>query len=201
MYALIASDSAALRSAASVLLNSFDPLAELLFASSLGEIEAYLNLGCVKSAVIDPNIAGYGRDFDLARLAQAYPAVRFSALAPAAIRPNLFDGADTHPMRPPAPQPEAQTPLTARQHDVLRLLREGRSTKEIARRLNLAVPTVKTHLAALYRQLGARNRVEAVMKAVAPRPSNHTPSNHTPANHNSAIHDRLAALGRHIPAA
>jgi hypothetical protein len=31
------------------------------------------------------------------------------------------------------------------------------------------VPTVKTHLAALYRQLGARNRVEAVVKAGMPR--------------------------------
>jgi DNA-binding NarL/FixJ family response regulator len=59
--------------------------------------------------------------------------------------------------------------LTGRQRDVLRLLGEGRSTKDIARRLGLAVPTVKTHLAALYRQLGARNRVEAVVKASMPR--------------------------------
>lgn len=56
-------------------------------------------------------------------------------------------------------------PLTARQSDVLTLLAEGRSTKDIARRLGLAVPTVKTHLAAVYRQLGARNRLQAVVKA------------------------------------
>lgn len=61
--------------------------------------------------------------------------------------------------------------LTGRQVDVLRLVREGKATKEIARQLGLAVPTVKTHLAALYRQLGVRNRVEAAMKQSAPAPS------------------------------
>jgi LDH2 family malate/lactate/ureidoglycolate dehydrogenase len=53
------------------------------------------------------------------------------------------------------------------QADVLNLLAEGRSTKDIARRLGLAVPTVKTHLAAVYRQLGAHNRLQAVVKASA----------------------------------
>ncbi len=66
------------------------------------------------------------------------------------------------PIEPPV---ETGPALTGRQRDVLHLLGEGRSTKDIARRLGLAVPTVKTHLAALYRQLGARNRVEAVVKA------------------------------------
>ena len=55
-------------------------------------------------------------------------------------------------------------PLTARQQDVLRLLAEGRPTKDIARRLNLSVSTVKAHLAAAYRTLGAHNRVEAVVR-------------------------------------
>ncbi len=71
---------------------------------------------------------------------------------------------------PPVPAREAETaphPLTARQSDVLTLLAEGRTTKDIARRLGLAVPTVKTNLAAVYRQLGARNRPQAVVKAGA----------------------------------
>ena len=68
--------------------------------------------------------------------------------------------------------PEQDAPnLTGRQLDVLRLVREGKATKEIARQLGLAVPTVKTHLAALYRQLGVRNRVEAAMTQTAPPPS------------------------------
>jgi DNA-binding NarL/FixJ family response regulator len=53
--------------------------------------------------------------------------------------------------------------LTGRQTEVLDLLRKGQSTKQIARTLKLAVPTVKVHLSCLYRALGARNRIEAVV--------------------------------------
>ena len=55
--------------------------------------------------------------------------------------------------------------LTERQRDVLRLMAEGRSTKDIARTLDLAVSTIKVHLAAVYRTVGARNRVEALCRA------------------------------------
>ena len=55
--------------------------------------------------------------------------------------------------------------LTSRQNDVLRLLGEGRSTKDIARCLNLSVGTIKVHLASIFRALGARNRVEAALRA------------------------------------
>ena len=52
--------------------------------------------------------------------------------------------------------------LTRRQMDVLSLLSEGRSTKEIARSLNLGVGTIKAHLDGLYRTLGVHNRTAAV---------------------------------------
>jgi DNA-binding NarL/FixJ family response regulator len=55
--------------------------------------------------------------------------------------------------------------LTERQRDVFNLLAEGCPTKTIARRLDLAVGTVKVHLAAIYRTLGATSRLEAVAKA------------------------------------
>lgn len=55
--------------------------------------------------------------------------------------------------------------MTDRQRDVFLLLAEGCPTKTIARRLNLAVGTVKVHLAAIYRQLDASGRMEAVAKA------------------------------------
>ncbi len=55
--------------------------------------------------------------------------------------------------------------LTARQRDVLRELAKGHATKEIARTLGLAESTVKIHLAALYRHLGARNRTQAAILA------------------------------------
>ena len=52
--------------------------------------------------------------------------------------------------------------LTDRQRDVFRLLQEGCNTKTIARRLDLAIGTVKVHLAAIYRVLGASGRLEAL---------------------------------------
>ncbi len=68
----------------------------------------------------------------------------------------------------PAPVPQGSpllTHLTDRQIEVFHLLSEGCATKTIARRLGLAVGTVKVHLAAIYRVLGAHCRVEAVAKA------------------------------------
>jgi DNA-binding NarL/FixJ family response regulator len=69
----------------------------------------------------------------------------------------------------PARVPGSPAGLTGRQQEVLNLLAEGRSTKDIARRLALGVGTVKVHLTGVYRALGARNRTEAVAKAVAIR--------------------------------
>ncbi len=61
--------------------------------------------------------------------------------------------------------PPSLATLTDRQRDVFRLLAEGCATKTIARRLDLAVGTVKVHLAAIYRVLGAHSRMEAMAKA------------------------------------
>jgi DNA-binding NarL/FixJ family response regulator len=69
------------------------------------------------------------------------------------------------PPSPPSARPEPVSQLTERQRDVLRLMAEGRSTKDIARTLDLAVSTIKVHLAAVYRTVGARNRVEALCRA------------------------------------
>jgi len=75
-------------------------------------------------------------------------------------------------LRAPAPAARAETDtrpmlvsLTDRQRDVFQLLAEGCATKTIARRLDLAVGTVKVHLAAIYRVLGAHSRMEAMAKA------------------------------------
>ncbi len=61
--------------------------------------------------------------------------------------------------------PQALAQLTPRQRDVLRLLAEGKSNKLIARELHLTESTVKVHLLAVFRLLGAHNRTEAVMIA------------------------------------
>jgi DNA-binding NarL/FixJ family response regulator len=56
---------------------------------------------------------------------------------------------------------EAQ--LTGRQHEVLRLLSEGRSNREISKILGIAEGTVKVHVNAAFRVLGVRNRVSATV--------------------------------------
>ena len=55
--------------------------------------------------------------------------------------------------------------ITERQKDVLKLLAEGAPIKKICRQLNLSEGTVKTHVAAIYRAFGARNRTEALLAA------------------------------------
>lgn len=57
--------------------------------------------------------------------------------------------------------------LTTRRREVLRLLAQGLSNKRIALELNLAEGTVKLHVSAILRALGARNRTEAALKARA----------------------------------
>ena len=59
--------------------------------------------------------------------------------------------------------PDVLGKLTPRQRDVLELLVEGQSNKEIARTLDLGEGTVKIHLAALFRNLGVRNRATAAV--------------------------------------
>lgn len=52
--------------------------------------------------------------------------------------------------------------LTARQTDVLELMCEGNTNKMIAKSLNLTEGTVKLHVRAILRTLGASNRTQAV---------------------------------------
>jgi DNA-binding NarL/FixJ family response regulator len=70
-------------------------------------------------------------------------------------------------MAPAADDLTEQTSLTAREREVLALLADGQSNREIASSLYVSLPTVKTHLAHIYAKLGARNRNEALGRAVA----------------------------------
>jgi LuxR family maltose regulon positive regulatory protein len=60
-------------------------------------------------------------------------------------------------------------PLTARELEVLRLVAAGRSNREIAAELYLALGTVKAHVHTIGGKLGAANRTEAVARARALR--------------------------------
>ncbi len=60
--------------------------------------------------------------------------------------------------------------LTPRQVEVLRLLEQGRSTKQIAAELHLSTETVRNHVRRLFKALGVNSRLEAVAAARAASP-------------------------------
>jgi LuxR family maltose regulon positive regulatory protein len=68
----------------------------------------------------------------------------------------------------PTPAPPAQPlaePLSQRELEVLRLIAQGLSNREIGERLFLAVDTVKGHNRRIFGKLMVRRRTEAVAKA------------------------------------
>ena len=59
--------------------------------------------------------------------------------------------------------------LTDREKEVLQLLAEGRSNKEVAMVLDLSLSTVETHRANLMQKLNLHNTAEVVLYAVRKR--------------------------------
>lgn len=57
------------------------------------------------------------------------------------------------------------SPLTPRQHEILQLIGHGRTTKEIARELDLSVKTVEAHRAQIMERLGVRNIANLLLEA------------------------------------
>lgn len=75
---------------------------------------------------------------------------------------ELVSGADNMPE--PEPPVEALR-LTTRQSEVLGLIADGLSNKEVAYRLGTSEGTIKAHVTAIMRQLGVRNRVQMLLAA------------------------------------
>jgi DNA-binding NarL/FixJ family response regulator len=74
---------------------------------------------------------------------------------------RLLGGQAARPALPPDKTGDA---LTAREHEVLDLLGQGLSNKQIARRLAISEHTVKFHVSSLYAKLGAASRTEAISR-------------------------------------
>ncbi len=55
--------------------------------------------------------------------------------------------------------------LTTRECEILELLASDRSTKEMAKQLQISPNTVKTHVARVYEKLGVQRRIQAIDKA------------------------------------
>jgi DNA-binding NarL/FixJ family response regulator len=66
---------------------------------------------------------------------------------------------------PPPPPPDEES-LTPREQEVMDLLIQGASNREIADRLFLSDKTVKQHMSKILRKLGVRSRSQAIIHAV-----------------------------------
>jgi two-component system, NarL family, response regulator LiaR len=83
-----------------------------------------------------------------------------SSLHPAIARKVLQE--ITHPSdRPPTPNP-----LTEREGEVLRLVAQGLSNQDIARKLNISDPTVRTHVSNILGKLQLATRIQAALYAL-----------------------------------
>ncbi len=100
------------------------------------------------------------RLFDAVRVVAAGDAL----LAPAVTRRLISEFARLRPREEDRPAPELDT-LTARETQVLRLVAEGLSNPEIAKRLVVTEETVKTHVSRVLTKLGLRDRTQAVVAA------------------------------------
>jgi DNA-binding NarL/FixJ family response regulator len=72
----------------------------------------------------------------------------------------VLDAFAGEPTRVTAPQDPELDKLTAREAEVLRLIARGYTYKEIARRLEISVKTVETHVSAVLRKLQLSSRHE-----------------------------------------
>ncbi len=101
-------------------------------------------------------------------LKHAEPAAFALAVAAVLRGDGWFDDA---PVAAPAPRAERHLPvsaaelgLTPRQGEVLALMLKGLPNKRVALSLALTEQTVKEHVSAILERLGARNRVELIMR-------------------------------------
>jgi DNA-binding NarL/FixJ family response regulator len=142
------------------------------------------------TAALSETLPDYGRlylvdDYDLAQIVSLLKAGMTGVLSRNAIVPeltrSLLATARGEIVLPPslaapallalargkvAPQQHPTESLTNREQDVLTLLAQGMSNKDIAQSLFLSVRTIEAHLRNIYGKLDVNNRTEAVLWAV-----------------------------------
>jgi DNA-binding NarL/FixJ family response regulator len=141
-------------------------------------LSTYENAPYVKRALAD-GAAGYllkdATPEDLGQAINVALSGSGNVLSPRVIQ-NLFDDTETSNNQGMGSGRRQEFNLTQRENDILALLAEGRSNRDIAQALFLSEKTVKAHLAAIFRKLGVTNRTQAAMAAVSmgvgPNPMN-----------------------------
>ena len=88
-----------------------------------------------------------------------------AVLDPAVQQRLLSAAARGHDAPRPPEAPPGEGELTPREAEVLRLIADGRSNREIARALFVSEATVKTHVNRIFAKTGSRDRVQAIRYA------------------------------------
>jgi DNA-binding NarL/FixJ family response regulator len=130
-------------------------------------LSTYENAPYVKRALAD-GASGYllkdATPEDLGQAINVALSGSGNVLSPRVIQ-NLFEDAEGSGS-PGSGGRRPEFSLTQRENDILALLAEGKSNRDIAGNLYLSEKTVKAHLAAIFRKLGVTNRTQAAMAAV-----------------------------------
>jgi DNA-binding NarL/FixJ family response regulator len=131
-------------------------------------LSTYENAPYVKRALAD-GAAGYllkdATPEDLSQAINVALSGGGNVLSPRVIQ-NLFEDVESGGSQNGHSGRRSEYNLTQRENDILALLSEGRSNRQIAQALFLSEKTVKAHLAAIFRKLGVTNRTQAAMVAV-----------------------------------
>ncbi len=117
----------------------------------------------VVAAALRAGAAGYlVKDCSTEEIAEA---VRLAASDDAAISADVAASMLDEVRRLPE-EPDEERVVTKREEEVLQLIADGCSTAEVAEQLFISQKTVKNHLASIYQKLDARDRTQAVLRAV-----------------------------------
>ena len=93
-------------------------------------------------------------------------AVRQAAGSEGALSSDLARSMLTEARRDGDGRADAEPVISRREEEVLQLVADGLSLPEVAATLYISAKTVKNHLASIYQKLDARDRTQAVLRAV-----------------------------------
>jgi LuxR family maltose regulon positive regulatory protein len=138
-------------------------------ALQLGEPEGYVRVFVDEGEDMQRLLVSVGRQTAharnykqkayLARLLRAFPASASPDVAPGVSGTSRASGT-SHPA-------VLVEPLSERELEIMRLIMDGMSSRDIARKLIVAPGTVKAHIASIYRKLDVHSRTQAVAAAWA----------------------------------
>jgi two-component system response regulator DevR len=114
--------------------------------------------------VVQAGVVGYVlKDASAVELARTIRAVAAGeAVCPAVLSTGLFRWVERHQPAIPSLHLKNRLGLSRREQELVGLIRQGLTNKEMANRLNLSEQTVKNHVHRMLRKVGAQDRLSIV---------------------------------------